>query len=50
MEVDKKRKARLEKIVATAQLMLALIKGVVNVGVILSLQPIQLFKVDGLTT
>ena len=28
------RKARLEKMVATAQLMLALIKGVVNVGVV----------------
>ena len=32
--------ARLEKMVATAQLMLALIKGVVTVGVVLSLKPI----------
>ena len=31
MEMDEERKARLEKMVATAQLMLALIKGVVNV-------------------
>ena len=30
-------KSRLEKMVATAQLMLALIKGVVKVGVVLSL-------------
>ena len=37
MEMDKERKSRLEKMVATAQLMLALIKGVVNVGVVLSL-------------
>ena len=34
MEMDKERKARLEKIVATTELMLALIKGVVNLGVI----------------
>ena len=34
------RKARLEKMVATTELMLALIKGVVNVGVFLSLKPI----------
>ena len=33
-------KARLEKIVATAQFMLALIKGMVDVGVVLSLKPI----------
>ena len=39
MEMDKERKARLEKMVATTQLMLALIKGVVNVGVVLSLRP-----------
>ena len=32
--MDEERKARLEKIVATAQLMLALIKGVVDVGVV----------------
>ena len=30
METDEERKARLEKMVATAQLMLALIKGVVD--------------------
>ena len=40
MEMDEERKARLEKMVAIAQLMLALIKGVVNVGVVLSLKPI----------
>ena len=40
MEMDEERKARLEKMVATTQLMLALIKGVVNVGVVLSLKPI----------
>ena len=40
MEMDEERKARLEKMVATAQLMLALIKGVVDVGVILSLKHI----------
>ena len=40
MEIDKERKARLEKMVATTELMLALIKGVVNVGVVLSLKPI----------
>ena len=40
METDKERKARLEKMVATAQLMLAMIKDVVNVGVVLSLKPI----------
>ena len=39
MEMDEERKARLEKVVATTQLMLALIKGVVNVGVVLSLKP-----------
>ena len=40
VEMDKERKARLEKMVATTELMLALIKGVVNVGVVLSLKPI----------
>ena len=59
MEMDGERKARLEKMVATAQLMLALIKikGVVNMGAVLSLRPIlktwQLclsFKLDVLTT
>ena len=40
MEMDKKRKARLQKMVSTTELILALIKGVVNVGVVLSLQPI----------
>ena len=51
------RKTRLEKIVATKQLMLALIKGVVDVGVVFSLKPIlkswQLclsFKLDVRTT
>ena len=39
MEMDE-GKARLEKIVANTQLMLALIKGVINVGVVLSLKPI----------
>ena len=39
METDEERKARLEKMVATSQLMLALIKGVVHVGVVLSLKP-----------
>ena len=39
-EMDEERKARLEKMVATAQLLLALIKGVVNVGAVLSLKPI----------
>ena len=33
MEMDKERKAGMEKMVATTELMLALIKGVVNVGV-----------------
>ena len=57
MEMDEERKARLEKMVATVQIKLALIKGVVNVGVVLSLKPIlkswQLclsFKLDVLTT
>ena len=40
LAMDEERKARLEKMVATTQLMLALIKGVVNVGVVLSLKPI----------
>ena len=52
METDKERKARLEKMVAIAQLMLALIKCVVYV--VLSLKPIlkswQQFKLDVLTT
>ena len=39
MEMDEERKSRLEKMVATSQLMLALTKGVVNVGVVLSLNP-----------
>ena len=38
MEMDKERKSRLEKMVATTELILALIKGVVNVGVVLSLK------------
>ena len=38
MEMDEERKARLEKMVATTQLMLALIKDVVNVGVVLPLK------------
>ena len=38
MEKDEERKARLDKMVATAQPMLALIKGVVDVGVVLSLK------------
>ena len=58
MEMDKEKKeARLEKMVATAQIMLALTKGVVYVGVVLSLKTIlkswQLclsFKLDVLTT
>ena len=40
MEMDEERKARLDKTVATAQLMLALIIGVVNVCAVLSLKPI----------
>ena len=39
MEMEEERKSRLEKMVATAQLMLALTKGVVNVGVVLFLKP-----------
>ena len=57
MEIEEERKARLEKMVATAQLLLAQIEGVVNVGVVLSVKPIlkswQLclsFKLDALTT
>ena len=57
MEMDEETKARLEEMIATAQLMLALIKGVVYVGVVLSLKPIlkswQLclsFKLNVLTT
>ena len=37
MEMDEERKSRLGKMVATVQLMLALIKGVVDVGVVLFL-------------
>ena len=40
IEMDQERKARLEKMVATPQTTLALIKGVVDVGVVLSLKPI----------
>ena len=40
MEMDEERKSRLEKMVPTAQLMLALTKGVVNVGVVSFLKPI----------
>ena len=39
-EMDEDRKARLEKMVATTQLMLALIKGVVNIGVLTQLKDI----------
>ena len=53
----RRKKSRLEKMVATVQLQLALIKDVVDVGVVLSLKPIlkswQLclsFKLDVLTT
>ena len=56
METDEERKARLEKMVATAQPMVALTTGVVYVGVVLYLEPIlnswQLclsFKFDVLT-
>ena len=38
--MDEERKAKLENMVATTQLMLALIKGVVSVGVVLSPKPI----------
>ena len=57
MEMDEERKARPEKMVATAQLLLALIKGIVNVGMILNLKHILKswqqclsFKLDVLTT
>ena len=40
MEMDEERKSRLEKMVATTQLMLALTKGVVNVGVVSFLKPV----------
>ena len=40
MEMDEERKARLEKMIATTQLMFALIKGVVSMGMVLSLKPI----------
>ena len=57
METEEERKARLERMVAaTAQVMLALIKGVIDVCVVLFLKPIlkswQLsssFKFDVLT-
>ena len=56
-KTDEERKTRLEKMVATAQVMLALIKGVVDVGMVLSLKPILRnwllclsFKLDVLTT
>ena len=39
METDEERKSRLEKMVATAQLMLTLIKDVVDMGVVLSVNP-----------
>ena len=39
MEIDEERKSRLEKMVAIAQLMLALVKVVVDVGVVLFLNP-----------
>ena len=55
--MDKERQARLEKMVATAQPMLALITGMIYVNAVLSLEPIlnswQLclsFKPDVLTT
>ena len=40
METDEERKTRLEKMVAIAQVMLAFIKGVVDVDLVLSLKPI----------
>ena len=40
METDEERKSRLEKMVATTQPMLDLIKGVVDMGMVLSLKPI----------
>ena len=40
MEMDEERKPRQEKMVATAQVMLAPTKGVVYVGVFLSVKPI----------
>ena len=52
MEMEEERKGRLEKMVAIpAQLMLNLIIGMVNVGVVLSLKPIlsSSFKIDVLT-
>ena len=55
-EMDEERKARLEKMVATEQVMLALVKSVADVGVVLFLKPIleswQLclsFKLDART-
>ena len=57
MEMDQERKARPEKMVVIPSTMLDLIKGVVDVGVVLSLKQIlkswQLylsFKLDVLTT
>ena len=56
IKMDQERKARLEKMVATSHTMLALFKGMVDVGVVLSLKPILktlqlylLFKLDVLT-
>ena len=40
MKTEEEKKARLEKMVATTQLMLALTKGVVDMGVVLSLKPV----------
>ena len=41
IEMDEERKATLEKMVSTTQLMFSLIKCVVNVGVVLSSKPIM---------
>ena len=49
MEMDEERKSRLDKMVATAQLILALTKGVVNVflkPILNSWQPCLSFKLD----
>ena len=53
----RRKKSMTEKMVATTKLMLALIKGVVDVGVVLSLKPILIswqlclsFKLDVLTS
>ena len=57
MEMDEGRKARLKKMVATAQVMLVLIKGVVDVGMVLSRKPhsvklatMLIIQLDVLTT